>query len=166
VFARQEEERHRAGDMKEVGERLPEIVKAIYALVAELEAVAPGRRFTPDGHMVGSLGEVWAGYRYNLTLLPNSTAIHDAAAPDGRLVQVKTTQNMSVSTYEQQPDNLLVLKLMRDGRVEEWFNGPGTIAWRALGKKAKNGQCRLSLKALRALMSDVPEVSKLARVRE
>ncbi len=79
---------------------------------------------------------------------------------------MKTTQGKSVSTYDEQPEHLLVLRLLRDGTVEEWFNGPGHIAWRALGKKAKNGQCRLSLSKLRVLMAEVPEGSRIPRVRE
>jgi hypothetical protein len=75
---------------------------------------------------------------YGLTLLPNSNAVHDAEALDRRQVQIKTTQGGGVSTYEEQPDHLLVLKLRRDGQVEEWYNGPGAIAWRVLSRKAKN----------------------------
>ena len=30
----------------------------LYELVHELEQIHPGRHFTPDGHMVGSLGEL------------------------------------------------------------------------------------------------------------
>lgn len=37
---------------------ISEKVKRIYAITAELEALYPGRHFTPDGHMVGSIGEV------------------------------------------------------------------------------------------------------------
>jgi hypothetical protein len=145
-------------------ERVAAIVRDLYRLVGELEALAPGRKFTPDGHMVGSIGELWAAQLYGLTLLPNSTAIHDARATDGRLVQVKTTQGQSVSTYEEQPEHLLVLRLLRDGRVEEWFNGPAAVVWAGLGPKAKNGQHRLSLSRLRLLMGSVRPEHKLALV--
>ena len=145
--------------------RLPDIVQQIYRLVAELEALAPGRKFTPDGHMVGSLGELWAAHLYDLTLLPNSAPAHDARARDGRLVQIKATQGNGVSTYYAQPEHLLVFKLLKDGTVEEWFNGPGAVAWTALGAKAKNGQHRLSLKRLRALMTDVAPGDRLTRAR-
>ena len=30
-------------------------VRALYAVVNELESMFPGRPFTPDGHMVGSM---------------------------------------------------------------------------------------------------------------
>lgn len=45
-------------------------VKNIYKAVSELEAMFPGRSFTPDGHMVGSLGECLVADAYNLKLMP------------------------------------------------------------------------------------------------
>jgi hypothetical protein len=39
--------------------KLPPPVATIYRAVAELEAQY-GRKFTPDGHLVGSIGEVVA----------------------------------------------------------------------------------------------------------
>lgn len=89
-------------------DQLPTIVQRLYALVAELEAAFPGRPFTPDGHLVGSLGEVLASHYYDLTLLPCSTACHDAQARDGRLVQVKATQGRTVA-LRAQPDHFLVI---------------------------------------------------------
>jgi len=41
-------------------ERVPDLVGRLYEIVSELEALFPGRHFTPDGHLVGSLGEVMA----------------------------------------------------------------------------------------------------------
>jgi len=41
-------------------ESIPELVERLYAIVRRLEEKYPGRRFTPDGHLVGSLGEVIA----------------------------------------------------------------------------------------------------------
>lgn len=51
---------------------LPAPVAAIYRAVAELEALHPGRKFTPDGHLVGSIGEVVAAEALGLTLHPAS----------------------------------------------------------------------------------------------
>ena len=49
--------------------RTPTLIRKIYALVDQLETKHPGRHFTPDGHMVGSLGEAYAEETYGLTLL-------------------------------------------------------------------------------------------------
>jgi hypothetical protein len=58
--------------------KLPAPVAAIYRAVAALEAAYPGRKFTPDGHLVGSIGEVVAAEALGLTLYRGSHPIHDA----------------------------------------------------------------------------------------
>ncbi len=42
---------------------LPKLVADIYRAVADLEKLYPGGKFTPDGHLVGSIGEVIAECR-------------------------------------------------------------------------------------------------------
>jgi hypothetical protein len=141
---------------------VPGIVHRLYELVAELEGHFPGRRFTPDGHLIGSLGEVLASYYYALELLPCSTECHDARTADGRLVQVKATQSRSVA-LRGEPEHLLALLLKRDGTIEEIYNGPGQAPWNSAGPMGKNGQRPLSISKLRALMESVPVKSRLSR---
>ena len=136
-------------------DHIPALVARLYEVVAELEAHFPGRRFTPDGHLVGSLGEVLAAHRYGLRLHPNSTPGHDAVADDGRQVQIKATQGDTVG-IRSECEHLIVLRLLHDGSVEEVFNGPGDLAWNAAGKMQKNGQRPLSVSRLRSMMGDVP----------
>src|SRR5258708_10999525 len=138
-----------------------DIVGRLYALVGELESHFPGRKFTPDGHLVGSLGEVLAAYYYDLELLTASTEKHDACAKDGRLVQVKATQSKSVA-LRSEPQHLLVLSLLRDGTVDEVYNGPGALAWSRIGPPQRNGQFPISLSTLRKLMAEVPNEARLA----
>lgn len=144
-------------------ETIPGVVQRLYELVTELERAFPGRPFTPDGHLVGSLGEVLASHYYDLELLPCSSECHDAQTRDGRLVQVKATQGTSVA-LRAQPDHLLVILLKRDGTIEEIYNGPGSIAWSACGKQQKNGQSSISVSKLRRLMNDIPPERRLPRV--
>jgi hypothetical protein len=143
-------------------DHVPDIVQRLYSLVGELENHFPGRKFTPDGHLVGSLGEVLAAYYYDLELLTASTECHDARAADGRLVQVKATQGKSVG-IRSEPHHLLVLLLARDGTVDEVYNGPGALAWGRIGAPQKNGQFQLSVSALRKLMNAVPPEQRLPR---
>lgn len=139
-------------------DRVPELVRRLYEVVGQLEGAFPGRKFSLDGHLVGSIGEVIAADRYGLELLANSTEGHDARCPDGRLIQVKTTQGKSVG-LRSQPKHLIVLVLRRDGTVEEAYNGPGHLAWEAAGPMQKNGQRRISISTLRSLKDQV-EVSE------
>ncbi|MGK2886595.1 MAG: DUF6998 domain-containing protein [Rhodococcus sp. (in: high G+C Gram-positive bacteria)] len=139
---------------------IPGVVKRLYELVSELETAFPGRPFTPDGHLVGSLGEVLASHYYDLDLLPCSTECHDARTHDGRLVQIKATQGTSVG-LRAEPNHLLVILLKKNGTIEEVYNGPGQLAWQHCGKPQKNGQSPISLSKLRKLMNDVPEAQRI-----
>lgn len=49
--------------MEEV-RQIPQLIRKLYEIVAELETYFPDRHFTPDGHLVGSIGEVLAAYYY------------------------------------------------------------------------------------------------------
>lgn len=142
---------------------IPGLVKQLYGVVAELESLFPGRRFTPDGHLVGSIGEVIAKYRYGLTLLPSSTPVHDAKATDGRLVQIKATQGKSIALREK-PDHLIVLFLDSDGKDKEIFNGPGLVAWAACGQMQRNGQRSISISKLKTLMESVQTEARLKKI--
>ena len=60
-------------------DRIPFLVKDLYRIVKDLEDAFSERHFTPDGHLVGSIGEVLAAYNYDLELLTASAERHDAA---------------------------------------------------------------------------------------
>lgn len=59
-------------------------VQKLVEIVAELEAEFPGRHFTLDGHLVGSIGEVMAAYYYGIELYRASAEIHDGKSKDER----------------------------------------------------------------------------------
>lgn len=143
--------------------QIPALVGRLYAIVAELESLFPGRRFTPDGHLVGSIGEVLAAAEYGLTLLPGSAESHDARARAGTLVQIKVTQGNQVA-LRACCEHLLVLRLHQDGTFDEVYNGPGELAWSAVGPPQKNGQRSIRLSTLKRLMGSVVESTKLPKV--
>jgi hypothetical protein len=139
---------------------VPKLVCELYELVAQFEASFTGRRFTPDGHLVGSIGEVIAAHRYGLDLLPHSAKGHDARSSSGALVEIKATQGRLVALREQ-PNHLIVLQLSKLGDASEVYNGPGAAVWEAAGKIQRNGQRPISLSKLRKIMSRIPESLRL-----
>ena len=130
--------------------KLCNLIGQLYRIVAALEEEFEGRRFTPDGHLVGSIGEVVAAYAFNLTLLPAGNPTHDAKAEDGTLVQIKLTGGTgSVSLYSE-PDHLIVLQL-RNGEFTTVYNGDGSAVWQICRPPAKNSQRTITLTKLKSL---------------
>ena len=129
-------------------------IRELYAITAELERLYPGRKFTIDGHLVGSIGEVLVAERYGLTLLPNSTQTHYAEAVDGCLVQIKATQTKRIA-ISSEPDFLIAIQIQETGTWLEVYNGPGGLGWENAGKLQKNGQRPISVAKLKSLMKTV-----------
>jgi Family of unknown function (DUF6998) len=144
--------------------RLPEAVATIYRAVAELSATYPGRRFTPDGHLVGSLGEVVAALEFDLDLHKASHPGHDAKDKQGRDVQIKTTGGTSISMYSN-CDRLIVLRICSPEWAEVIYDGDGVVVWEAAGTVQKNGQRSVSLATLRKL-SDKGSLDSRGRRQE
>ena len=101
----------------------PALVRELYTVVERISVMFPGRHFTPDGHLVGSLGEALAKHFYGLELAPASTQGYDGTR-DGKKVEVKTTQGAAVA-LSSGPEHLLVFRLLPDGSFEEHYNGSG-----------------------------------------
>ena len=142
---------------------LSDKIKELYKITNELESSYPGRKFTIDGHLVGSIGELIVAEHYGLELLPNSTETHDAVSSAGEYVQIKATQINRIS-ISSEPDYLIVIKLFSDGSWEEVYNGPGKPVWDNAGKMQKNGQRPISLSKLRCLMNSVDRKDTFARI--
>lgn len=156
--------------MSEITE-IPRLVRDLYKVVAELERlpVAKGKKFTPDGILVGHLGEVLAAYMYELDLYPNSHPGHDAVSKDGRDVQIKATQGSRRVALRSEPQHLIVLRINQNGQAEEIYNGPGNCVWKAcsFGKnRPSNGQYPVALSTLKTLMdTEVPQAQRLPKLR-
>jgi hypothetical protein len=132
--------------------RLPVPVAAIYRAVAELEAAYP-RKFTPDGHLVGSIGEVVAAEALGLTLYKASRAGHDAYDANGD-VQIKMTGGRRIALYAE-CIRLVVLRVVSHEEAEIVYDGPGAPVWAAAGKLAKNGQRSISVAKLIRLAQSI-----------
>jgi hypothetical protein len=148
-------------------DQVPELVRRLYGIVSELETLFPGRHFTPDGHLVGSIGESLAAHLFGLTLTTASNRGFDAETADGLRVEIKTTQRDSIalsSSPEPHPDRLVVLRLLGDGSFEVIYNGPAEPVWEIAGRPQRNGQRRVGLTSLGQIPVAVGDRLPLVRV--
>jgi hypothetical protein len=145
-------------------EKLQTLVKRLYSTVRELEDMFPGRHFTPDGHMIGSLGECLVANTYGLELKTASNKGFDAVTESGLEVEIKATQANSVA-FRSQPQHTIIIKLMPDGTFDEIYNGPGAQVWEQFKNKQlpSNGQFQISLNKLRQLNLSVAESDRVPR---
>jgi hypothetical protein len=152
--------------MSEHWKDVPRLITRLYEVTDELEERF-GRKFTPDGHLMGSLGEAMAVYMYDLVLADPSLETHDATTKDGGiLVQIKFTAGRSGYGIYSKPQHLIALQLVNRNEVVEVFNGPGEIAWQcASAKPSKNGQHSMAMGRLRALNAEVADHRRIPRVR-
>lgn len=144
--------------------RLRDLMSQLADLVTEFERLAPGRSFTPDGHLVGSIGELIAKTEHGLELAPASTKGYDAtritAQGQSRTVEIKATQGASVGLrHTKAPcDDLIVLKL--DLREADWstvYDGPAAPVWDLLPSQMQsNGTRTIALSKLRSLPHGTP----------
>ena len=139
---------------------LPKEVAELYRIVEKLEAQYPGRKFTLDGHLVGSIGEVIAERVFDLKLYPPSNPIHDGRTPEGKEVQIKLTGGKKIGLREE-PNFLLVLRIVDPTHAEVVYNGPGLVPWNSANKMQKNGQRSLSLTKLKMFNEKVSEKNRI-----
>ena len=137
-------------------------VRTLLDNVNALETMFPGRRFTLDGHLVGSVGEVAAAYHYGIELFPPSTERHDGSIGN-RNIQIKITQTENVLIGEE-PEYLIVLYLARTGKIYEVYNGPGVIPWETAGKPDKRGYKHLRVNKLMSLDKEIEPEERIIAV--
>lgn len=146
--------------------KIEEALKGLFTAVSMLQEAYPGKPFTPDGRLVGDIGEVVASLAYRLTLNEGLTRHHDAVTDDGRHVQIKTTFGTSLTfPVHHVPDYYLGIRMSCDGTFEEIYNGPGylikdQLARRAATKTGLHGGLMPMLKRINML---VPESERIPR---
>jgi hypothetical protein len=133
--------------------KLPAAIAAIYRAVEELEAAYPGRKFTPDGHLLGSIGEVIAREAFGFELLPMSTRSHDARCKERGDVQVKITAGKAIA-MRAVCNHLVVLRIECPDVAAVIYDGPGKVVWDNAGKvNQANGQRTITLAKLQRIAS-------------
>jgi len=144
---------------------LSQQIQMLFKISTELELAFPGRKFTLDGHLVGSIGEVIAAYHYELELLTSSSERHDAITKDGQLIQIKATQGFHHISLRSEPEYLIVLWINgKTGEVKEIYNGPGARIWEVCYKLSSNGTHSIALSRLKQLSLSVLDTQRIKQI--
>ena len=134
-------------------------VQILIRIVKELEEDFPGRHFTLDGHLVGSIGEVMASYYYGIELYRASVIAHDGEI-NGKKVQIKITQQDSIVIHHE-PEYLIALYLNKGGDVYEVYNGPGKGPWDSATKRDVYNNRHMRVNKLMELDKTVKDTERI-----
>jgi hypothetical protein len=126
----------------------------------------PELPFTLDGRLVGDIGEAIALQEFGLTRLPEGTEGHDFVAPNGKLVQIKTTQaiapnrgvglGLTIRSFE----HLIVIQITEEGRHRILYDGPGTLVDEARRHRTTPSLTVGQLERLNSKVSDSDRIIK------
>jgi hypothetical protein len=130
---------------------LPEPVADIYRAVAKLTEKYK-RPFTPDGHLIGSIGEVIAMEALDLELCPPSTRGYDATCQARGQVQIKITARKGIA-MRGPCNHLIVFQIVPPDKAKLVYDGPGKDLWGSAGPTRANGQRQVSLSKLERLQA-------------
>lgn len=142
--------------------QVKQLIQELYKITQTLESLYEGRHFTPDGHLVGSIGECLVADAYGLELMPASNKGYDAVDNEGRKIEIKATQASRVA-FRHEPDFVIVIKILADGTFQEVYNGQGSLVWDQFKNKKlpSNGQYQISLSKLEELNQIVSENNRI-----
>ncbi|MHB1698845.1 MAG: DUF2442 domain-containing protein [Acidobacteriaceae bacterium] len=148
--------------------QIPKLIVDLYRTVRKLNGLFPGRPFTPDGHLVGSIGEVVAAYAYELKLHRPSTCGFDGELGDGRTVEVKLTggDQINISEQDSYADLLIVLRLVDGSRFEEIFSGAFPVDVVQAKKTNKRRFVSVTLSQLKKLERHELSCDRLAELND
>lgn len=149
--------------MQHCTKELKPILHRLYEARNELRALFPDLKFTLDGNLIGDIGEAITTRDFGLLKLPPGTPGHDFRTPDGRLVQVKTTQaitggKVGLGLTMQSFEHLIVIQLMERGDYRILFDGPGTLIDAA---RTHRKTPSLTVKQLTALNQQVDPMDRI-----
>lgn len=147
---------------KEKMDAIKEKIQKLISIVKELETDFPGRHFTLDGHLVGSIGEVMAAYYYGIELYAASAVAHDGEI-DGKKVQIKISQQDDI-VINHEPEYLIVLYLRKNGDVFEVYNGPGEAPWNSASKRDSHNNRHMRVNKLMELDKQVSDEFRISVV--
>jgi len=138
--------------------KLEEAIRDLYSTVAKLHDSFPKRPFTPDGRMVGDIGEAIAALKFDIILDEKVGKHWDGYWIDSdnkkHNVQVKATQKDD--TYLKKPPHegtFLVFKIFPNGKHKIIYNGSIMRVWDNINQSGKEKM--ITLQKLEKLNLDI-----------
>ena len=130
-------------------------ISQIYEISNELGRAFNIDKCTPDGHLLGAIGQIAAKIAYGLEFGSEKDE-HNCTWSDGSRrinVQVRCTGRNNIA-LRQEPEHLIALSIFENGAIRLLYNGPGNLVWKRI-QHQKNPQKYASAKILQEAHADI-----------
>jgi hypothetical protein len=115
-------------------------IAEIYEIANELGKAFNIDRCTPDGHLIGAIGQIAVKIAFNLEFSSPKDG-HNCTWPKGSKqinIQVGCSGKGKIA-LRIEPDHLIALEIGQKGQIRLLFNGPGHYIWSKI-KHQRNPQ--------------------------
>ncbi len=130
-------------------------IALIYQTASELGSEFNITTCTPDGHLLGAIGQIAAKIAFGLNFGSNVKGHNCTYSDQNRIIniQVRCTGRGSIA-LRKEPEYLIALEISESGRIYLLYNGPGNFVWEKI-KNQKQPQKYASKNQLKGAQSEV-----------
>lgn len=146
-----------------------DLIIHLYEIVNELKQKY-NRPFTPDGHLLGSIGECLIADKYGLILEKPSVKGYDAKDKSGKRIQIKVTQSQGTAIAFRNYndfDAVIIGVISESGRLNIIYAGSAKPILEQLEKikeNKSNGQKKISVRRIKELYDGLPESERIREI--
>jgi len=136
-------------------------IAAIYKIANELGQEYNITNCTPDGHLLGAIGQIAAKIAFGLSF-GSDVEEHNCTWSDRKRcldIQVRCTGRGSIA-IRKEPEYLIALEISETGKIYLLYNGPGRYVWERI-KHQKQRQKYASKNQLKDALLDVNPLSQI-----
>ena len=136
-------------------------IAEIYKIANELGRAFNIDRCTPDGHLLGAIGQIAEKIAFNLEFARQEEEHNCVWSAGGKIinVQVRCSARGSIA-IRKEPENLIALEIVETGKIRLLFNGPGKYVWCKI-EHQKSNQKTVSSRILREAQQDVSATDQI-----
>ena len=141
-------------------------IAEIYTIANELGDAFGIDTCTPDGHLLGAIGQIAAKIAFGLEF-GSEEEEHNCSWSDGVRkinVQVRCSGRGNIA-LRREPEYLIALEIAPNGSIRLLFNGPGKLVWERIDHQ-KSTQKYASANLLRRVQTEVAQRDQLPIIED
>jgi hypothetical protein len=136
-------------------------IAAIYEIAYELGNVFEIDKCTPDGHLLGTIGQIAAKIGFRLKFGSEEEGNNCTWSDGAKKINVQVVcSGRGNIALRRKPEHLIALEIASNGSIRLLFNGPGKLVWERI-QHQRSAQKYASANLLRMAQTEVTQSEQL-----